>query len=302
VNRFFPSLGNHDYDEMPVSNYLDYFTLPGNERYYDFVLGPVHFFAINSNSQESDGASSTSDQAQWLQNALVDSDSLYNIVYFHHAAFSSGSHGSKTRMQWDFEDWGATAVLSGHDHLYERILRDDNGDGDTLPYFVTGLGGHSRYGFGTPVAGSEVRYSADYGTMVVEASDTAITFEFWSIARGGSLIDSFTIDLPSGADSLMLAPSDLAASESAIHEDPTIYHSDAFQFSPVTNQSGPHRNLISKTSTAVKDIGLAPASDGTGEPHTSFAHGASNVLDDRVIEITPVSDPLLALIDDPLMA
>ena len=23
--------------------YLDYFTLPGNERYYDFTWGPVHF-------------------------------------------------------------------------------------------------------------------------------------------------------------------------------------------------------------------------------------------------------------------
>src|SRR4051812_23828506 len=42
TNRFFPSLGNHDWDTPNAKPYLDYFTLPGNERYYDFVEGPVH--------------------------------------------------------------------------------------------------------------------------------------------------------------------------------------------------------------------------------------------------------------------
>src|SRR3954470_12598916 len=39
ANRFFPSLGNHDWGDTspnPAGDqpYLDYFTLPGNERYY----------------------------------------------------------------------------------------------------------------------------------------------------------------------------------------------------------------------------------------------------------------------------
>src|SRR5688572_15190055 len=33
-NRFWPSLGNHDYLTPNAQPYLDYFTLPGNERYY----------------------------------------------------------------------------------------------------------------------------------------------------------------------------------------------------------------------------------------------------------------------------
>src|SRR3989338_4956367 len=51
-NKFYPALGNHDWaamDECPRHNelpYSDYFTLPGNGRYYDFVKGPVHFFAL----------------------------------------------------------------------------------------------------------------------------------------------------------------------------------------------------------------------------------------------------------------
>ncbi|HNB53272.1 MAG TPA: hypothetical protein PK530_15080, partial [Anaerolineales bacterium] len=32
INRFFPVLGNHDWDSPGIQPYLDYFTLPGNER------------------------------------------------------------------------------------------------------------------------------------------------------------------------------------------------------------------------------------------------------------------------------
>src|SRR5690606_36908585 len=35
-NRFFPSPGNHDWGQGHLDPYLEYFTLPGNERYYTF--------------------------------------------------------------------------------------------------------------------------------------------------------------------------------------------------------------------------------------------------------------------------
>ncbi len=199
TNRFFPSIGNHEYNGEGggVPAYLNYFTLPGNERYYDFVKGPVHFFALNSNPEEPDGRSSTGEQADWLRAGLSASTSPYKIVFFHHAPYSSGDkHGSSETLRWPFEEWGATAVLSGHEHGYERLLRDDNGDGIFLPYFVTALGGASAYGFGTPIEGSKVRYNDDFGAMLIQASEESITFEFWAVADGGAgrLIDSFTID------------------------------------------------------------------------------------------------------------
>jgi tartrate-resistant acid phosphatase type 5 len=52
VNRFFPTLGNHDWRAEGAQPYLDYFELPGNERYYDFRRGPVHFFALDSDNDE----------------------------------------------------------------------------------------------------------------------------------------------------------------------------------------------------------------------------------------------------------
>ncbi len=201
VNRFFPSLGNHDYtDGGGSASYFNYFTLPGNERYYDFVQGAVHFFVLDANpaglgNAPGDGRSPTSAQGTWLQAQLAASTSQWKIVYLHYPPYSSGgTHGSEVAMQWPFEAWGATAVLAGHDHHYERILRDDNSNGVNLAYFVSGSGGRSVRPMGATVPGSQVRYSEDFGSMRIQASSSSITFEFWSIASGGMLIDSYTLN------------------------------------------------------------------------------------------------------------
>jgi tartrate-resistant acid phosphatase type 5 len=211
TNRFFPTLGNHGYtDGGGISAYLNYFTLPGagvisdnssgKEHYYDFVQGPLHFFALNSNFQESDGNNSASAQAQWLQTQLALSAAKWKIVYMHHPPYSSARHGSQSVMQWPYEDWGVTAVIAGHDHTYERITRDDNLDSKDFPYFVTGLGGRSSYLFPPEnlVSGSQVRYNSANGSMLIDATNEQIVFRFYSVTGGsaGTLIDSFAITDP----------------------------------------------------------------------------------------------------------
>lgn len=196
VNRFFPSLGNHDWRTNPPQPYYNYFDLPDNERYYDFVWGDIHFFALDSDTDEPDGVSENSVQGQWLQNALSTSISTWNVVYFHHPPYSSSSnHGSQEYMQWPFKEWGATAVLAGHDHTYERLIVDD------LLYFVNGLGGKSKYSFSNPIPGSQVRYNGDYGAMLVEANQDSMTFKFYS--RASDLIDTYTLlNILSGVEPL----------------------------------------------------------------------------------------------------
>jgi predicted phosphodiesterase len=186
VNRFFPSLGNHDWHTNPPQPHYDYFELPNNERYYDFVWEDVHFFVIDSDTDEPDGVSENSVQGQWLQNTLSTSTSTWRIVYFHHAPYSSSSnHGSQEYMQWPFKEWGADVVMAGHDHTYERLIIDD------LLYFVNGLGGRSKYGFGSPIPGSQVRYNDDYGAMLVESYQDSIVFKFYS--RANELVDVYTL-------------------------------------------------------------------------------------------------------------
>ena len=183
-NRFYPTLGNHDWNSQGLPAHLDYFTLPGNERYYDVVRGPVHLFALSSDPREPDGVTSDSIQGQWGQAALAASTSCWNLVYFHHAPFSSGEHGSNDWMQWPFQAWGADVVMAGHDHIYERLSIEG------FPYIVNGLGGASRYDIKTPLPGSIVRYSDTYGAMLVEATRTTLSYRF--ITTDGTVIDSFT--------------------------------------------------------------------------------------------------------------
>lgn len=206
TNRFFPALGNHDISDGPgLAGYLSFYDLPGagttslrpsgNERYYDVVLGPVHLFFVNSDPSEPAGRTASSTQATWLRNGLAASPSPWNVVVFHHAAFSSSSaHGSNATMQWPFEAWGADLVLNGHDHTYERVVRDDDGDGTPLTYVVDGLGGQAPYGFTTPVAGSQVRYNADYGALFLDATETSLTGTFRTV--GGAEPDTFTLTAP----------------------------------------------------------------------------------------------------------
>jgi len=186
-NRFFPALGNHDWNNVAgAAPYLAYFSLPGNERYYDFGWGPLHLFALDSDPHEPDGVDSASVQAAWLQARLAAVSEPWKIVYMHHPPYSSSSvHGSTGYMQWDFQGWGASAVLAGHDHTYERIAI--NG----FPYFVNGLGGQTLYSFGTPVTGSQLRYNDQYGAMLIDATAAQLTFQF--IGVDGTVADTFTL-------------------------------------------------------------------------------------------------------------
>ena len=184
-NRFFPSLGNHDVITQAGQPYLDYFSLPGNERYYDFVWGPVHFFALDNQSNEPDGVGRSSLQAQWLKAQLEASTAPWQVVYMHYPAYSSGYHGSTDWAQWPYAAWGADAVLSGHDHLYERLIVDG------IPYIINGLGGAAIYNFGDILPQSVMRYNNSFGALWGSASQDQLAFRFISVS--GELIDVFEI-------------------------------------------------------------------------------------------------------------
>lgn len=216
-NRFFPSLGNHDWRTSDLQPYLDYFELPGNERYYDFVWGPVHFFALDSDSAEPDGNSVESTQATWLRETLGGSDAVWKVVYMHHAPYSSGRHGSERVMQWPYIEWGADVVLAGHDHHYERI--EKNGG----VFVVNGLSGSPKvYDIGSPIEGSLVRYNDSHGALFGTATNTR--FELAFITGDGVKVDSFVLEKP-GVE----PPPDPPAPEPAAEEPPPPTDFDVYE-------------------------------------------------------------------------
>ncbi len=191
-NRFFPSLGNHDWNcESCITSpkpYLDYFSLQNSQRYYDFVKGPVHFFALDSDSREPDGNQASSIQGQWLKGKLKASQSPFRFVYFHHTPYSSGNHGETQNMQWPFKEWGASAVFAGHEHIYERY------DIQGVPYFVNGMGGRTITPLGKCKGACKMQYNKDFGAMLVSASRSIARFEFYT--KGNVKIDQLLLAAP----------------------------------------------------------------------------------------------------------
>jgi tartrate-resistant acid phosphatase type 5 len=187
TNRFFPIIGHRDWDSpQGLQPYLDYFELPGNERYYEFAQGPVHFFMLDTDQREPDGASANSIQGRWLERKLAESKAAWKLVFAHHAPYSSGRVPDFEHMRWPFKAWGADAVLSGYYHVYERLSVED------IPYFVNGMGGAFISGFGETDARSRFRYDADNGAMLVDAIETRMTFRF--VNRDGRIVDEYALE------------------------------------------------------------------------------------------------------------
>ena len=194
-NRFWPALGDADWLTAGAQPYLDFFTLPGNERYYDVDMGVVHLFVLDSDVQEPDGNTFDSVQGRWFQAAAARSKACAKIALFHHPPYSSALRGEANGgvpMRWPFDTVGMTAVISGQDRVYERLQVDG------VPYFIIGAGGGAdTHTFAaTPRAESQVRYRDRPGAMKLTATQNDLTFAFVNIEN--TLIDTLTVPLRCG--------------------------------------------------------------------------------------------------------
>lgn len=176
--RFFPSLGNHDWYTNAAQPYLRYFALPGHGRYYQVRRGPVHFFIVDSDPSEPHGTSPSSIQGQWLRSQLQQSDASWKVVVLHHPPYSSGPHGSSLWMRWPFAAWGADVVFSGHDHHYERLSVQG------FPYYIAGTGGAPLRAVTARAAGaiSHALTFRHHGAIKVEATQSTMHVEFQTVS------------------------------------------------------------------------------------------------------------------------
>ena len=193
-----PVPGNHEYSTPGAAGYFDYFGAVAGDRaqgWYSFDVGDWHLVALNSNCSAIGGCGAGSAQEQWLRDDLAAHPSRCTLAYWHHPRFSSGSsHGSSTATQalWQaLQDAGADLVLSGHEHNYERLapLTAAGATGAAgLRSFVVGTGGKTRYGFASPVTGSEARDATSYGILELTLGPDRFTWRFR--AAVGTFADS----------------------------------------------------------------------------------------------------------------
>lgn len=197
TNKFWPALGNHDYQDAGLDKYQAYFTLPNNERYYDFIRNGVHFFIVNSSlptlggaTPEPDGVGSGLIQGDWLRLSLAVSSANWKVVIVHDPPYTDHvDFPGHTVLRWPFKDWGADVVISGDAHAYLRY------EVDGFPYLVNGLGGSTIASLqATPNANDSIRqasYIENYGAIRGTVSCDTLTFEFINIL--GTVIDTLTL-------------------------------------------------------------------------------------------------------------
>jgi hypothetical protein len=180
--KFYASLGNHD---SPEQRYYKFYNMDG-KRYYSFKAPKqsVRFFALESTYMDQE-------QLAWIDKELDSSGEDWKICYFHHPLYSSArTHGSETKLRAALEPLfikhNVSLVLTGHDHVYERI-RPQNG----ILYFVEGSSGQLREGDlrkGSPLTAKG--FDTDQTFMLMEIEGDQLSF--LTISRKGQIVDSGT--------------------------------------------------------------------------------------------------------------
>ena len=176
--KFYATLGNHD---LPTQINYENFNMNGKE-YYRFKKGNVAFYSLNSNYMDKR-------QVKWLEDELTKDTSDWKICFFHHPPYSSAKkHGSDNQLREVVEPiflkYGVNVVLTGHDHVYERIKPQKG-----IYYFVSGAGGQLRTGDlekRSPL--TEKSFDRDMHFMLFEVVGDQLYFQ--AISRTGETIDS----------------------------------------------------------------------------------------------------------------
>jgi len=179
--KFYAALGNHD---LALQVNYENFNMNGKE-YYRFKKDNVAFYALNSNYMEKK-------QVEWLESELAKDTSEWKVCFMHHTPYSSAKkHGSDSQLQKVLEPifvkYGVAVVLTGHDHVYERIKPQKG-----IYYFVSGAGGKIRSGDikdRSPL--TEKAYDRDLHFMLFEVVGDKMHFQ--AISRTGETIDTGVI-------------------------------------------------------------------------------------------------------------
>jgi hypothetical protein len=132
---------------VDISNYLEQFAFPGNERWFSIDYGNVHFVFLSTMLE-----SEVIEQRPWLLGDLQGNDNPWTIAMAHKPAFGSSSQNGPEQYIVDhwvdlFEDYGVNLYLNGHEHSYERTLPLKGGEvhEEGITYITNSCAGDEFY-------------------------------------------------------------------------------------------------------------------------------------------------------------
>lgn len=144
---YYAAIGNHEYFHR---YYYENLALPQtgggqfNSEWYSFDYAGVHFIVLDTNILDKyvnrDIPDAVEKQYEWIQKDLeAHKETKWIVAVFHHPIYSSHYRSRYPQLQEKlipiFDQYGVDLVLNGHNHIYERVLRDGRN------YITTGAGG-----------------------------------------------------------------------------------------------------------------------------------------------------------------
>ena len=165
---FYPCLGNHE-GEAPL--YYAFLPLPAGggaegSEWYATVFGSVQIIGLDAEAR-------LEEQAGWLKDLLAQprpAGVRWRVVNFHEPPYTSGPHpgNEEIRRLWcPLLEGGVDLVFCGHNHYYERSVKDG------LNYVTVGGGGAPLYE-GTEANPYRVSLHTVYSFVRVEVTPDAL--------------------------------------------------------------------------------------------------------------------------------
>jgi hypothetical protein len=185
AGRFYPTPGNHDWLNGSIDPSTNVFHKP---PHYVTHLGDglLDLFVTDMNSQDPDGDSATSRQADQYRADVAASKALWKITTDHQAFYSSGEHGTNEYTHWAILPQ-IDLFLSGHDHDFEHLQVGDK------HFVVEGVGGRNRYPVCAKgcIEGSLWHDDQHFGAVRLTITASDILVEFVNVA--GEVLHSFQL-------------------------------------------------------------------------------------------------------------
>ncbi len=145
--RILPAPGNHEYNTPAAFGYYDYFgAQAGPDRRGWYAVNVPGWLILSLNSEVD--ASPSSPQSTWLRDRLDEAGGACILAFYHkpaHSLAERDGRASAVDLFRQLQQGGATLVLNGHNHFYERTVALD-GAGQMAPgigtvAFTVGTGG-----------------------------------------------------------------------------------------------------------------------------------------------------------------
>ena len=204
-------LGNHETMAGAPYAYFQLHTFPtggecggvasGTENYFSFDYGNIHF--VNLDSMDHDTDALDAGMFAWLVQDLAANDKTWTVAFWHHPAYSKGSHNSdvdaeslnmRSKANRLLEEYGVDLVLSGHSHCYERSRLIDGHYGLSASFLSSNIkqsGNGSEIG-GVNSAGAFVPGAANAGGAYEKILDATNAGAVYSVVGSSGKLGAWT--------------------------------------------------------------------------------------------------------------